>query len=90
MAKNKELIEMIKYINPNYEMAGMFFQNAAIEAIVVVPDQKLAVLTDIPQGVLQRMGNFQPLQLEDGVELDARNYYIITKEGRQNVQTKFN
>ena len=90
MAKNRELMEMIRYINPTYEVSGMFFQSAAIEAVVVLPDQKLAILTDIPQGVLQQMGPIQPLQLEDGVELDARNYYVITKEGRQNVKWKAN
>lgn len=76
MATVGQIQEKIKYIDKDYQFTAMFFHQPEANAIVLLPDHKLAVLTDIPMGVAAQLGPWQGIEI-DGVEMDARNYRVI-------------
>lgn len=81
MATVEKIQAKLKYIDPSYKLTAMLFQTAEIKAIVLLPDHKLAVFTDLIQGVADQLGPWQGIKVdENGTEIDGRNYKIISLE----------
>lgn len=81
MANVGSIQKKLKYVDPSYKLTAMLFQTADIKAIVLLPDHKLAVLTDLIQGVAGQLGPWEGIKVdENGTEIDGRNYKIILLE----------
>lgn len=91
MATVGAVLERLKNVNKNYQLTAMFFMQSEVREIVLFPDHKVAILTDIAAGVVERLGPWQGVKLDEGVELDGRNYIVLRVQGEErNVKEQTN
>lgn len=81
MATVRDIQLGIEHLDKDFTVTAMFFRQPEIKAVVVLPEQKVAVFTDIIQGVAAQLGPWQGEEIEPGCEIDKRNYYAISIGG---------
>ena len=67
MATVGAVLERLKNVNKNYQLTAMFFMQSEVREIVLFPDHQVAILTDITAGVVERLGPWQGVKLDEGV-----------------------